>query len=232
MTLPLLLSFIGGMVPSIIWLIFWLKEDRLHPEPKKYIITTFFAGMLSALVVVLIQQEFLNGYISYSLLTLAFLAFSEEFLKYFFAYFTALRQKFTDEPIDAFIYMITIALGFAAMENILYLWQIFSNGEIVKGMIISNTRFIGATILHITASGIIGVAIALSFCKKIWKQIVYWLIGFILSVALHTSFNFFIINSSKENIFNIFILVWTATILILLLLERIKKLKPSCVINN
>jgi len=232
MTLALTLSFIGGMIPPIIWLLFWLKEDKLHPEPKRFIISTFIAGMLSAIAVILIQKEFSNGFISYGILSLSLLAFSEEFIKYLFAYFIALRQKFMDEPVDAVIYMVTIALGFAAMENILYLWQIFSNGEIIKGMIISNTRFIGATILHVASSGIIGIAIAFSLCKKIWKKIIYWLIGFILSVALHTTFNFFIINSSKENIFNVFILIWVTIILILLLIEKIKKLKPSCLINN
>ena len=35
----------GGILPALIWLWFWLKED-LHPEPKKAISLTFFFGML------------------------------------------------------------------------------------------------------------------------------------------------------------------------------------------
>ncbi len=228
MTTPLLLSFFGGMIPPIIWLLFWLRADRLHPEPKRFIATTFIAGMLTALIVVLLQKEFISGHYLYTLPTLILLACSEEFLKYFFAFFTALRQKFVDEPIDAVIYMITIALGFAAMENSLYLWQIFSDGEIMKGIIVTNTRFIGATILHAVSSGIIGIAISLAYCKTMWQKMLFWLIGFILAVGLHTLFNFLIINTGKDGILNVFVLVWVAAIVILLILEGIKRMKPGC----
>lgn len=222
-----LLSFIGGTLPVFIWLWFWLKEDKLNPEPKKNIIMSFLAGMITALFVLPIEL-FLVGKVSfYSVLGIILLASIEEIFKYLSAFFSALRKKVMDEPIDAVIYTITVALGFAAMENTLYLWSTFNNGEIVKGVLMSNMRFIGATVLHTVSSAIIGVAIALSFYKNYWNKAVYLVTGIILSIGLHSSFNLLIIDSDGENIFYIFVFVWISTITLLFILEKIKKIKPE-----
>ena len=222
-----LLSFLGGILPAIIWLWFWLKEDQLHPEPKKYILLTFLVGMVTAIFVIPIEKFIMENTIHYSLISLILLSFTEEISKYIFAYFTALRKKFTDEPIDAVIYMITIALGFAALENVLYLLSIFQEEGIAQGILMSNMRFIGSTVLHTASSGIIGVAIALSFYKTNSIKRIYLLIGIILSVVLHTAFNFFIINSNGGNILNVFVAVWIVVIFLLLFFEKIKKIKPK-----
>lgn len=222
----ILLPFLGGIIPPIIWLWFWLKEDAKNPEPKKYILLTFIVGMLSAFIVILIEQVIIQNTVRYSLYSLLLLSGTEEISKYIFAYWTVLRKKVTDEPIDAVIYMITIALGFAAAENFLYLLEIFSDGINLHGVIMTNMRFIGATVLHTTSSAIIGASIALSYYKKNLKRL-YLFIGLILSIALHTSFNFFIIKSNGESIFKIFVAIWIIAILLLLLLEKIKKIKPN-----
>jgi len=44
-------------------------------------------------------------------------AVAEESLKFIFAYLFVLRNKAVNEPVDVVIYMITVALGFAALEN-------------------------------------------------------------------------------------------------------------------
>ena len=40
----LLYLILLGFIPPILWLIFWIREDP-HPEPKKEILTVFFAGI-------------------------------------------------------------------------------------------------------------------------------------------------------------------------------------------
>ncbi len=222
-----LLSFLGGLLPALIWLWFWLKEDAKNPEPKKYIFFTFVAGMLTAIVAIFFQISIISSTVKYSAISLLLLASTEELLKYIFAYFTAIRKKVMDEPIDAVIYMVTVALGFAAMENILYLWNIFSKGDFVQGIIVGNMRFLGATVLHTAASGIIGASIALSFYKKKALKRIYLFTGLILSIALHTGFNLFIIKNNGENIFSVFVYIWIAVMILLLLVEKIKRLRRN-----
>jgi len=229
--MTILLAFAGGILPALIWLWFWLKEDSLHPEPKKYIFFTFVAGMLTALAIIPVEKYIINNTIHYSLFSLFLLSFTEEISKYIFAYGIILRKKITDEPVDAVIYMITVALGFAALENILYLWDSFNNGFFTKGIIMTNMRFIGSTVLHTASSGLIGMAIALSFYKKKIIKFTYLIIGIILSIGLHTYFNFFIINSNGKSILNVFVWIWVVVVLLLLLFEKIKRIKRNKIIS-
>ena len=81
----------GGILPALIWLWFWLKED-LHPEPKKAISLTFFFGMLMVPAAFVLEKAlmklelFFNPQIaSISIFAIFGWAFIEEYLKYFAA---------------------------------------------------------------------------------------------------------------------------------------------------
>lgn len=231
-----LFAIFGGIVPALIWLFFWLREDKLHPEPKHLVALTFFYGMLVVPIAFFIQmlvnylliprisvEAAIQVFRMSGLITLIIWALTEEYLKYIAAKKGGLSTKFNDEPLDAMIYMITAALGFSAAENILFLVAPLLDGNLADAFITTNMRFIGATLLHVGSSAIIGVALALSYFynKKIKNY--YLIIGFILSVALHTLFNFFIIKDNT-NVFIAFVMVWVIIISIILLFEKIKKI--------
>ena len=42
-------SLIGGILPALFWLYFWLKEDKLKPEPRSLIMLSFFGGMIAVI---------------------------------------------------------------------------------------------------------------------------------------------------------------------------------------
>ena len=122
--------------------------------------------------------------------------------------------------------MITIALGFSAVENTLFLLTPLAHDEFVTAMITGNFRFFGATLLHLLSSSVIGVALALSFYKQHAMRINYAIIGVILAIILHTTFNLFILNSSSGNgIIKIFAFVWLGIVILLLFFEKIKQIK-------
>lgn len=217
----------GGILPVLIWLWFWLREDKLHPEPRKYIFLAFIFGAISA-ILVLPVEEFLAKFLPVAgLLPIVVFSFAEEIFKYFGAYFSSLRKKYMDEPIDAVIYMITIALGFAALENTLFLMHSIkvTGGDISQAFLVGNMRFIGATLLHTISSGVIGLFIALSFYKRQALKKRYLLTGIILSVALHSFFNFFIIKAKGGEMFFMFIMIWVIAILLIFLFEIVKRIK-------
>ncbi len=224
-------AFLGGVLPTIIWLWFWLKQDKLHPEPKKYILLSFIFGAITAALVLPVEEIITKYLPGTGIITILALSCAEELFKYGGAYFSALRKTYLDEPIDAIIYLITVALGFAALENTLFLIHSLktNGGDIAQTVLVGNMRFIGATLLHTVSSGIIGLFIALSFYKnKILKK-KYLLVGLILSVALHALFNFFIIKVEGSGIFAVFATVWLAIILLIFLFEivKVKRLKTK-----
>lgn len=226
-------AIVIGFLPAIFWLWFWLKEDP-HPEPRRVLLATFFAGMLVVPIAMFFEEaafKSLNwlGWAkagSIGAITLFIWAFIEEFLKYFAARQAALKRPSFDEPVDAPIYLITAAIGFAALENVLFLFKtLWSTPEL--GIATGEMRFLGATLLHIITSAIVGLSIGISFFKR-EKRARNLFFGILTATLLHGLFNLFIINSGDQGMFRVFALVWVGGIILLLLFERIKRIKkPS-----
>lgn len=215
----------GSFLPALFWLWFWLKQDSKRPEPALLLSLSFVAGIITVFLVYPIES-FASKIVSGGLL-IAAIAVIEETMKYLALYLVALRSKYFDEPIDAVIYAITIALGFSAMENLLYLISTISQDGIILGVLNSNLRFVGATLLHTVSSASIGVAVALAFYKRPVKKTVYLILGLITSFVLHAMFNLSIINTkSIGEILTVFFYLWILIVILLLLFEKIKKIRP------
>lgn len=217
-------SLIGGIIPALIWLTFWLREDSKRPEPRGLLMATFAGGMFAVVMVIPFQNFFYRPDIFSPMIMWALMATFEELFKFGAAFFIVLRRKETDEPIDAVIYMMTAALGFVALENSLFILDSFSRGDIFGGIMTGNFRFIGASLLHTISSAAIGVAIALSFYKNRVVKIISAFIGIIVAIALHTLFNFFIMKETDSVTLATFGFVWIAIVILMLFFERIKKI--------
>lgn len=218
------LALVGGFIPSIIWLWFWLKEDKEKPEPKGLIFITFILGMLMVIFVIPIEKIIHNNLKDIPYLLFIALASTEEIMKYLAVSVLAMKSKYINEPINYPIYFLTAALGFAALENFLFLLGPLSQGETLVGLMTGNLRFLGATLLHAAASSIIGIAMALAFFKsKIIKKI-YLFVGIISAIALHSIFNFFIMNTGDNSFLNVFAFLWVVVVIILLIFEKIRKM--------
>ncbi len=220
LSLVFFLAFLGAVLPAILWLSFWLLEDRCEPEPKQYIFFCFLAGMAMVVLALPIEQyaqRFLSGILLY-----AAWAATEEILKFGAAYFVALRWGVFNEPIDAVIYLVTAALGFSMVENALFLVPSIVQGDFIHTLLTGDMRFIGATLLHTLASATIGITIALAYNQPASVRIRVALGGVILAIALHALFNFFILSESGGGILLVFLFIWIGIIALLLLLERVK----------
>lgn len=229
----LTLVFVTGFLPPILWLWFWLHEDP-HPEPKRKLLQSFVAGMCIVPLAFLLEFVFYRasiraGFVAEGMLTSVFLlggwAFIEEVSKFWVAWEVDLKRSVYNEPVDALIYLITVALGFSVLENILFLANATLSTDILESAITANMRFFGATLLHTVSSGIVGTSVALSFFhhKHQHRNIVG---GLILATVLHGAFNALIIySSSTGEIFTVFSVVWTLVIMLILVFEKIKRLR-------
>ena len=219
------LAFLGGLIPAIFWLWFWLREDRRKPEPYVLIVLTFIAGMTVVPLVLPLQRLALDIYDGQNVVLVWVIV--EELLKYAVALVVILWNRAVDEPIDMVIYMITIALGFAALENALFIFNPLLAGEYLGGAVTGSFRFIGATLLHVLASGTIGVALALTFYKSAAIKLLAGTIGLCIAIVLHALFNFFIMDARGETILGVFLFVWLGIIVLFLLFEKIKLLEAA-----
>lgn len=223
----ILFALLGGVLPAIFWLWFWLQEDRLHPEPRSRVILVFLSGMITVLIVLPFEKLVYNSLgRDVTTLTIFLWALIEELFKYLAAYVSVLKAKELDEPIDAIIYLITVALGFSALENSLFISNLIDVGKISDSFINGNSRFLGATLLHTASSACIGVMMGLSYYRSKRTKLLFLLTGITLSVLLHSTFNLLIMKLEKE-LFFVFSGVWVLIISLILIIEKVKQVTPS-----
>lgn len=225
-------ALIGGILPALVWLYFWLKEDSRCPEPRHLIVLAFVAGMIAVPLVLPFQKWAIAHYGEISATVIFVWAAVEELMKYAVAAVAVLWRRAVNEPIDAMMYMITAALGFAALENTLFLLAPIADGNLIDSFITGNLRFLGATLLHVLASAMVGFALAISFYAHKKLMPIYASVGLILAIALHTVFNLLIISGEGRNTLTAFFFVWIGAVVLLVLFEiarfiRIKHTKPK-----
>ncbi len=180
-----------GFLPGLFWLWFYYKKD-LHPEPIKWILKVFFWGMLAtipAIIIEVLADTFLQIYIDSATLTYIIIttfvvvAPIEEILKYLVVKKTVFYNKVFDEKIDGVIYGIAAGLGFATFENIL--------AALGSGENIILARAITATLLHATASGIMGYYLGQAKFRPQKKRF-YITVGLLIAIGIHGVYNFIV----------------------------------------
>jgi len=217
------IAFLSGIIPALFWLWFWLREDKARPEPKSLIASAFIAGMMIVAVVLPLQQFAMERFHGNNLIFVWVII--EEVLKYSAALIVVLWNKAVDEPIDVIIYMITIALGFSALENALFIFNPLQDGDYVGSFLTGNFRFLGATLLHVLASGTVGIFMAFAYYKHDLVRILSATFGLFVAIVLHALFNFFIMDASGETVLGVFMFVWMGIIVLFLVFEKIKLLE-------
>jgi RsiW-degrading membrane proteinase PrsW (M82 family) len=217
------IAVLEGLVPSLLWLWFWLKEDKEHPEPSGLLVFCFMAGILLVVFTVPIQK-FIQNIVASGNWQIILWASVEEIIKYLAVILLLSKTKYLHKPIDWPIFLITVALGFAAFENFLFLIKPLSIDQATVGLMTGQLRFLGSTLLHTVSSGIVGIAVGLSFYFEKGRKRMYLLVGLFLAIALHSGFNFFIMNNNGSDFLKVFAFLWVATIINLLLFEKLRRI--------
>jgi len=182
----ILISSVVGVLLGGFWLVFFLFEDRKKPEPRSLITETFLLGIATALAAAGLEYLLAGvfgfaGNRAYLPLPIFLNGSIEEILKFLAVFLFVRKSRFFDEPVDFMVYMITVALGFAAIENLLFLHTVTSLDELFS---LASLRLIGATLMHALSSGLLGYF----WAKKRLFQ------GIAAASLLHGFFNYLILN--------------------------------------
>lgn len=218
-------AILGGVIPALIWLWFWLREDT-HSEPIGLILAAFILGALSVMFVVPVQKYASTLFTKHHEIIIVW-ASIEELIKLIVVALVALGTRYMKEPIDFPIYFITVALGFAAYENVLFIIKPLMAGNMMVGFLTGNLRFLGSTLLHAMASAIIGIGIGLAWGGSFGKKFFFGILGLVGAIALHSVFNFFIMDNAQENFLTVFGFLWVFTIINMLLFEKLRRMGQS-----
>lgn len=128
-----LLLLVAAVVPALLLMWYFHARDA-YPEPPKVVWQTFGLGVLSIVPAVLAAMA-IEGLVEAAFgpfanpwaagLSTAFLgaAIPENLAKFCVLYYFCLRHSAFDEPMDGLVYGVAASMGFAALENVLYVWQ-------------------------------------------------------------------------------------------------------------
>ncbi len=130
------LAFIAALAPAMGLFYYINKKDSARPEPIEQLVVAFVLGFPSAALAIcgallLMSLGFYSENVTSVLdairLSLFGAALPEELAKFFFFWIFVRKNRFFDERMDGIVYAACVSLGFAALENVLYLFSNFDS---------------------------------------------------------------------------------------------------------
>lgn len=117
----------AGIAPGLALLSYFYLKDEYETEPLSLVLRMFLYGTFLVFPLMFIQHVLKVEYMLPNAFVEAFLSTSllEEFFKWFVFYYAIYDHREFNEPYDGIVYGVSVSLGFATLENILYL---FANG--------------------------------------------------------------------------------------------------------
>jgi RsiW-degrading membrane proteinase PrsW (M82 family) len=140
---PIILVVLA-LAPGIFWMLYFYHKDTCKPEPPSLILRTFLLGIAVTLPVAVVEDltgmllgvalpfpiAFVeNGatmMLSQILLVAVVAPVVEEYGKYFVVRHSVYTTLDFDEPVDGIVYAAAAALGFATLENFLYVFSAYA----------------------------------------------------------------------------------------------------------
>lgn len=125
------LALLGmALAPGIAIMIYIYLKDKHEREPLSLLMISFLYGMASTVVTLAISLpvDFLVTLREQDYIDQAFSAFLkvglvEEFSKFIFVRFILFPNKNFNEPFDGIVYAVMVSMGFATLENVIYVFN-------------------------------------------------------------------------------------------------------------
>ena len=203
-----------AVLPIVLLLSFIYKKDP-HPEGKKLLKKVFGFGCLACVPVIicellydfLAQAPEIQTYEQIFINTLLGVGLVEEFFKWIVIWWLCYRNKDFDETYDAIVYASYSSLGFACIENILYV--------LTSGMLTGIFRAITSVPGHLCFGVIMGYFLGKARLSKARgkSSTGYIILSIVAPTVIHTLYDFFLL---AEN--DTLVLVWLAFIVIMFIL--------------
>lgn len=185
----IILALLAALAPAVILAIIMIRKDNIQPEPKKWLWTAVGLGVLTIPFVLIIVYLFIPDFDDDTFwggVLNSFLraAVPEETCKFLALLIIAKTCKHFDEYFDGIVYAVCIGMGFAGLENILY---VFGQGNWI---IVSISRALVSVPMHYIFAVIMGAFFSLGWFDKRNRK-VYLSAALILPIIVHGVYDSF-----------------------------------------
>ena len=184
-----------SVLPAALLIIFIYRQDKYQKEPFKSLCKAFFGGMLAVVFTIVTVRiiDYTIGLIPYLNQTVFYDSFitagiPEELCKFLIFMIFIWNDKNFDEYFDGIVYASFISLGFATVENIMYVMPGGIGTGIVRALISVPAHFLFGVIL--------GYFLSLAKFNS-GKKGRYIIIGLLIAMAAHGLFDWLLMFSDR-----------------------------------
>lgn len=186
-----------AIAPGIAICLFIFYRDVYNREPKLNLFVSFILGCVAIIPAVFFEDRFgftLDGTVGgTAIFAYAVVGFSEEFSKFLGLRLYSYQQKSFDEPLDGIVYAVMVSMGFATLENVLYVLQYAKQGQ---GYQIAFQRMFLSVPAHATFAVVMGYYVGKAkFDPKNGFSLM--LMGLLGAIFFHGTFDFFLFVQEK-----------------------------------
>lgn len=180
---------IASLAPVLFLIWYIYHHDRYQKEPLPMLLKALLGGVLAAfldIALLTVVGLFVNPALEDSLSQALYQAFGqaampEELCKLFFLYLFIWNSPHFDEYYDGVEYAAFVGLGFAGLENVMYVMQ--------GGLAVAVGRALFAVPAHFFFAIFMGYFFAMAKFKP-WKKGIFLLLAYIVPVILHGIYDF------------------------------------------
>lgn len=196
----MLIPILASILPAFLWMILFYRSDRYAPEPKKLVARTFLVGGLVGAAMAFSLKE-LPWKISLLTASVFIAPVSEEIAKFLCVRWTVYDNKEFNEPVDGMVYATAAALGFAAVENVIYVLNSWLSAGSEIGIMVLTGRSVLSVPAHALFSSLWGLALGWHKKMRNMRSTLYVIAGLLGGMILHGLFNYL----TSENLFGGFV---------------------------
>lgn len=188
--------FFLSFIPAVIWILYFYFQDRYEKEPFKLILWSFVLGCLSVIPAIGIELFFSNiieYHMPFSpsrlLVYMLMVAITEEICKYAAVRFAVFNNPEFNEPMDGIVYAVTVAMGFAFLENIGYMVKYQMMSGPVGAVFIGVMRAVFSMFGHASFGVIMGYYLGKAKFEPQNRKVLL-VKGIILASLVHCIYNY------------------------------------------
>lgn len=185
-----------SVLPVVLLMVFIYRQDKYQKEPIKSLAKAFIGGVLAIpldlLLVGFINRAWMSDTVFYNAFWEA--GIPEELSKFLIFMVFIWRDKNFDEYMDGIVYASFIGLGFACVENIMYVFSA-STESLQSGLGTGVVRALLSVPGHFLFGVIMGYFLALAKFNK-EKRLVNLMSGLLLAMLAHGLFDWMLMISS------------------------------------
>ena len=196
-----------AVAPGLFWLWFFVRGHAYRPKPRRLLVYAFLLGMLFTLPAAALEFTLLEGTsvevgrdLAVAAAAMLFVVGPvEELSKFMAVRLGPYRSLYFDEPRDGRVYAVAASLGFASLENLVY---ILSFGPEVM---VARAPF--STLAHVIFGSFWGIALGVQTQKGRRGLGLLLAGGLCVAAAIHGVFNILLLTLSPVGLLLVLLLV-------------------------